>query len=110
MSNEKINRLERMMENLIEITANVNTTISELSQDNKELKQRINILEQYIDNIMSQAATKDGIAHLEYLSNSAMDIIEATYREVESASRAIDILAGKMVRQEVELQKLKQTI
>ena len=58
--------------------------------------------------IKATMATKDDIARLERLINGTMEIVEATYREVEQNTAAISILAGRLLRQEADMQILKK--
>ncbi|WP_425060202.1 hypothetical protein SCACP_08710 [Sporomusa carbonis] len=48
---DQMNQIQRMMEELIRITANTNAAVEELRQDNKELNQRMDNLETRFDNL-----------------------------------------------------------
>lgn len=98
----QINQLQTMMEQLIKMVGTNNASIEELRQDNKEIKQRLDSLESRFDNLESQMQT--GFEGLTSMVNLLGEKAEAIPR-IETK---LNILAERSLDHEADLRLLKR--
>ena len=101
MSEERFDRLEKMMEQLIKMAGANNSVTEELRQDMQTMK--------------ATMATKDDIKALKDADNSIMDIVEKTYQEFDQFSETQKLhavwlrrLAADTAQNEAEIALLKK--
>ncbi|MBP2662733.1 MAG: hypothetical protein H6Q71_681 [Firmicutes bacterium] len=102
MNEERFDRLEKIMEQLVTMVGNNNSSIEELRQDNKEIKQHLDRLETKID---------AGFKNTKEANDALLELIEKTYREAEPLPRVeakLDILAKRLFENEAEISLLKR--
>jgi len=107
LSEQRFDRLEKMMEQnqnmleqLIKMARNNNTSIEELRQDVSEIKNTM--------------AIKEDVQILKDADQALLDLVEKTYRNTEQIeskldhhANMLDVLAARTTHQEAEIKGLK---
>ncbi|BBB91168.1 MAG TPA: hypothetical protein PKA28_11430 [Methylomusa anaerophila] len=96
MSDEKLDRLEKMMEQLIRIVGNGNAAIEELRQEVKEIKSAM-ATKQELAEVKANMATKQDIkelkAEIKTLKESdaaIIELIQESYRDLDDKFSALN--------------------